>query len=88
MELHRYIFLVGLLYTQFTINGYDASAHISEETTRSAWAAPLGIVTAVGSNAIVGWLFTLSMLFATQVLTVLAYREHVSAMFRHLGLVR
>ena len=47
--------------------GYDASAHISEETSRSAWAAPLGIVTAVGSNAIIGWLFTLAMLFATQV---------------------
>ncbi|KAK9865548.1 hypothetical protein WJX84_006827 [Apatococcus fuscideae] len=61
-----YIFLIGLLYTQFTINGYDASAHMTEETRGAERSGPLGIVTAVGSTAVVGWIYTLSLLFSVQ----------------------
>ncbi|KAK9801877.1 hypothetical protein WJX73_006005 [Symbiochloris irregularis] len=61
-----YIFLIGLLYTQFTINGYDASGHISEETKKSQRAAPLGMISSVASSAVLGWIYTLSLLFSTQ----------------------
>jgi len=39
----------------WTFTGYDASAHVSEETHDPARAAPRGIVTAVAVSAIAGW---------------------------------
>src|SRR4030095_16111370 len=42
-----YAVLIGLLMAQYTYTGYDASAHVSEETHDSANAAPRGIVMSV-----------------------------------------
>ena len=37
-----YAFLIGLLMAQYTFTGYDASAHLSEETHDAARSAPRG----------------------------------------------
>lgn len=37
-----YVSAVGLLLAQYTFSGYDASAHLSEETTGASVAAPRG----------------------------------------------
>ena len=37
-----YVLPLGFLLTQYTITGFDASAHISEETHDAANAAPQG----------------------------------------------
>jgi amino acid transporter len=50
------IFLLGLLLPIYTITGYDASAHTSEETQRAAHSVPRGIVTSVLWSALFGWL--------------------------------
>ncbi|PKV82690.1 amino acid/polyamine/organocation transporter (APC superfamily) [Streptomyces sp. TLI_146] len=42
-----YVVLLGLLLAQYTFSGYDASAHLSEETTNAAEAAPRGIMRAI-----------------------------------------
>jgi amino acid transporter len=51
-----YSFLIGLLLTQWTLTGYDASAHISEETLDPRRRAPWGIFFAVLISVIMGFL--------------------------------
>ncbi len=50
-------FSVGLLLPIYTITGYDASAHTSEETTKAAHSVPSGMVSSVLWSGIFGWLF-------------------------------
>ncbi len=51
-----YTFLIGLLLSQWTLVGYDASAHVSEETQNPRKNAPWGIVLAVGISIVFGFL--------------------------------
>ena len=65
----KYWFLVlplGFLLTQYTITGYDASAHLSEETQGAANEAARGIWQSIFYSAIGGWIILLSFLFAVQ----------------------
>ena len=48
-------FLLGLLLAVYTITGFDASAHTSEETRNAAVAVPKGIVSSVVYSAIFGY---------------------------------
>ncbi len=56
--------LSAILLTQYTITGYDASAHLSEETQGAANAAAKGIWRSIFYSAIGGWILLLSFLFA------------------------
>ena len=58
-----YVFLIGLLNAQYTFTGYDASAHVSEETTNARISAPRGIVDSVWVSLIFGFL----VLFAVSI---------------------
>ncbi len=51
-----YSFIVGLLLAQWTLTGYDASAHVSEETRDPRRAAPWGIFIAVAVSVVFGFL--------------------------------
>jgi amino acid transporter len=51
-----YPFLSGLLLTVYTITGFDASAHTSEETRDAARAVPKGIVSSVVYSVIFGYI--------------------------------
>ena len=46
--------------------GFDASAHLSEETRNASWSAPLGVLTSVGMSAIFGFFLILCLLFSIQ----------------------
>jgi amino acid transporter len=50
--------------TQYTITGFDASAHISEETHGAADAAPKGVWRSVFFSAIIGYIVLLAITFA------------------------
>ena len=50
-----YGFLVGLLQAQWTFTGYDASAHVTEETRDPRRVAPWGMVLSVGVSGVVGY---------------------------------
>ena len=50
------VFLLGLLMPIYTITGYDASAHTSEETHKAAMSAPRGMVSSVWWSSIFGWI--------------------------------
>jgi amino acid transporter len=53
-------FLLGLLLPIYTITGYDASAHTSEETMRAAHSVPRGMVSSVWWSALFGWIMLCS----------------------------
>lgn len=48
-------FLVGLLLPIYTITGYDASAHTSEETIKASVSVPRGMVSAVIWSSLFGY---------------------------------
>ncbi|KAF9784694.1 APC amino acid permease [Thelephora terrestris] len=58
-------FLLGLLSVQWTMTDYDASAHISEEVKRAAYAAPAAIFIAVVGTGILGWLFNIVLILCS-----------------------
>jgi amino acid transporter len=61
-----YVLPLGFLLTQYTITGYDASAHLSEETHGAADNAAKGIWRSIFYSAIGGWVLLLTFLFAVQ----------------------
>ena len=61
-----YVLPLGFLLTQYTITGYDASAHLSEETQGAADSAAKGIWRSIFYSAIGGWILLLAFLFAVQ----------------------
>ena len=61
-----YVLPLGFLLTMYTITGYDASAHVSEETHGAEDSAPKGLWRSVFYSAIVGWIVLLAITFAIQ----------------------
>ncbi|KAK3036717.1 hypothetical protein RJ639_030541 [Escallonia herrerae] len=59
-----YIFVLGLLMSQYTLTGYDASAHMSEETKSADINGPKGIISSIGISIIVGWGYLIGITFA------------------------
>jgi len=68
---YTYGFLIGLLQAQWTFTGYDASAHITEETHDPSRNAPWGIVLSVFVSALVGYVMLLAVTLAIQDLPAL-----------------
>lgn len=50
-----WVFLLGLLLPIYTITGYDASAHTSEETLKAAHSVPRGMVSSVIWASVFGY---------------------------------
>src|SRR6266545_7657288 len=61
-----YVFLIGLLLAQYTFTGYDASAHMTEETQRADVAGPRGIVMSIVVSLIAGWILLIGVTHAIQ----------------------
>ncbi|KAK0103846.1 hypothetical protein ONS96_004955 [Cadophora gregata f. sp. sojae] len=61
-----YVACCGALMSQYTLTGFDASAHLSEETRNASWSAPIGVISSVGFSALFGFFVILSFLFSIQ----------------------
>lgn len=59
-----YLFLLGLLLPVYTITGYDASAHTSEETLKAAHSVPRAIISSVFWSSLVGWIMVSAIMLA------------------------
>ncbi|CAF3592562.1 unnamed protein product [Adineta steineri] len=59
-----YVCFIGILSTLFSFSGYEAGAHLAEETQSAGKAAPHGIVGTCICSAIVGLIYLLALLFA------------------------
>ena len=58
------MFLLGLMWPMYTITGYDASAHTSEETVQAARNVPKGILRSVYLSGLFGWVMVCSFVLA------------------------
>jgi amino acid permease (GABA permease) len=61
-----YVLLLGLLLAQYTFTGYDASAHMTEETHNAARSGPRGIVMSIVVSLFAGWILLIGLTFAIQ----------------------
>ncbi|HTX28995.1 MAG TPA: amino acid permease [Streptosporangiaceae bacterium] len=61
-----YVLLLGLLLAQYTFTGYDASAHMTEETHNAARSGPRGIVMSIIVSLFAGWILLIGITFAIQ----------------------
>ncbi len=57
-----WVFLLGLLLPIYTITGYDASAHTSEETVQASVSVPRGIVSSIIWSGVFGYVFLVAFL--------------------------
>ena len=58
------LFLMGLLLPAYTITGFDASAHVAEETLRASATVPRGIVNSVIVSGVMGWLLLCTLVLS------------------------
>ena len=61
-----YIFFCGMLMAQWSFTGYDASAHMVEETQNAAMAGPQGIMRALSLNAVFGFAYIIALISSVQ----------------------
>ena len=61
-----YVFFLGFLLAQYTITGFDASAHVSEETKGARTSAPKAIVRSIYISAIAALVLNWAFLLAIQ----------------------
>ncbi|KAL9049358.1 MAG: hypothetical protein Q9206_005566 [Seirophora lacunosa] len=61
-----YVAACGVLMSQYTMNGYDASAHLCEETRKAVRHAPVGLLSALTASAVIGFFLIIGMLFSIQ----------------------
>jgi amino acid permease (GABA permease) len=61
-----YVFLLGLLNAQYTLTGFDASAHMTEETKGAARSGPRGILNSILVSLVAGWVLLIGLTFAIQ----------------------
>jgi len=58
------LFALGFLLPAYTVSGFDASAHTSEETIGAAMNVPRGIVQSVVVSGIAGWVMLCAIVLA------------------------
>ncbi|MBI2947371.1 MAG: amino acid permease [Verrucomicrobia bacterium] len=59
-----WLFALGFLLPAYTITGFDASAHTSEETVGAAHNVPKGIIRSVWVSGLFGWVMICALLLA------------------------
>jgi amino acid transporter len=62
--VYIYVFITGLAMAQYTITGFDASAHMSEETRSASIGAAWGMVMSVVVSVIFGFILLVAVTFA------------------------
>ncbi|KAK3442679.1 hypothetical protein EUGRSUZ_B02858 [Eucalyptus grandis] len=74
-----YIFVLGLLMSQYPLTGYDASAHMTEETKNADKNGPKGIICSIGISIIFGWGYLVGITFAVTNIAYLLSDENDAA---------
>ncbi len=59
-----WVVLVGLMMAQYTLTGYDASAHMTEETRDAASSGPRGIMTSIWVSVVAGLVLMIGLTYA------------------------
>ncbi len=64
LGITTYVFLIGMLLAQYTLTGYDASAHMTEETHSADVSGPNGIWKSIVISVIFGYILLLGVWYA------------------------
>ena len=75
---YLWAFLLGLLQAHWTFTGFDASAHMSEETADPRRTAPWGIVLSIGVSGIAGYALLIALTLAITTLPAALGAKDVS----------
>ena len=57
---------MGILFSAYSFTGYEAGAHMAEETTNASKSAPRGILYTCLLTAVTGFVYILGLLYAIQ----------------------
>lgn len=63
-----YAVVLSLLVSQYSLYGYDAAAHLTEETKGADKNGPIAILSSLGIISVFGWAYILALTFSIQVL--------------------
>ena len=70
-----YVMLLGLLYACFSFSGYEAGAHMAEETQNAAVSSPWGVVATCCTVAMLGFIYIIGLMYATTASLGLSYAD-------------
>lgn len=62
-----YAVILSFLVSQYSLYGYDAAAHLTEETRGADKNGPIAILTSIGIISVFGWAYILALTFSIQV---------------------
>lgn len=62
-----YAVVLALLVSQYSLYGYDAAAHLTEETRGADRNGPIAILSSLGIILVFGWAYILALTFSIQV---------------------
>lgn len=62
-----YATILSLLVSQYSLYGYDAAAHLTEETKGADKNGPIAILSSIGIITVFGWAYILALTFSIQV---------------------
>ncbi|GAB2246331.1 hypothetical protein Droror1_Dr00001824 [Drosera rotundifolia] len=61
-----YAVVLSLIVSQYALFGYDAAAHLTEETKGADKNGPIAILTSIGIISVLGWAYILALTFSIQ----------------------
>ena len=64
-ENFGYVMLLGLLYACFSFSGYEAGAHMAEETRNASTSSPWGVVATCCTVAALGYIYIIGLMYGT-----------------------
>ena len=62
-----YAVILSFLVSQYSLYGYDAAAHLTEETKGADRNGPIAILSSIGIISVFGWAYILALTFIIQV---------------------
>lgn len=62
-----YAVILSFLVSQYSLYGYDAAAHLTEETRGADKNGPIAILASIGIISVFGWAYILALTFSIQV---------------------
>ncbi|TYG52177.1 hypothetical protein ES288_D09G006700v1 [Gossypium darwinii] len=62
-----YAVILSFLVSQYSLYGYDAAAHLTEETKGADKNGPISILSSIGIIAVFGWVYILALTFSIKV---------------------
>lgn len=62
-----YAVILSVLLSNYCLYGYDAAAHLTEETKGSDRTGPIAILSTIGIVSVFGWAYNLALTFSIRV---------------------